>query len=83
MGWANNPTSNFLSQSASQEAIIVAIYSAYVELCATNACFLHIRDIIAKPKLKQHPQVLFLSVTLPAQSESVSPSQLSHTWTQG
>ena len=30
-------------------------------------------EIIADPKLKQHPEVLFLSETLPAQSASVYP----------
>jgi hypothetical protein len=49
------------------------MYSASVEPSATEVCFLLNQDIIVDPKLKQHPQVLFLSIALPPQSESVYP----------
>ena len=31
------------------------------------------QEITAEPRLKQHPDVLFLSVVHPAQSESINP----------
>jgi hypothetical protein len=50
-----------------------AIYSTYVVLSATDICFLLPQDIIADPKLKHIPEVLFLSSTFPVQSESINP----------
>jgi hypothetical protein len=35
--------------------------------------FVLYHEIMVDPKLKQHPEVLFLSETLPTQSESVYP----------
>jgi hypothetical protein len=49
----------------------VAIYFAYAVLRAILDCFLLYHEVMANPKLKQHPEVLFLSEALPAQFESV------------
>ena len=56
---------------ASQLAEHAAMYSASVVLRAMLDCFLLYHEIIADPRLKQHPEVLFLSEALPAQFESV------------
>ena len=56
---------------ASQLAEHVAMYSAYVVMRAIRDCFMLCHEVMADPKLKQHPEVLFLSEALPAQSESV------------
>jgi hypothetical protein len=50
---------------ASQLAILVAMYFASPKLSATEVCFLLNQDIIAKPELKQHPEVFFLFIALP------------------
>jgi hypothetical protein len=68
---SNRPVNNFRSHMASQLAEHAAMYSVSVELRAILDCFLLCHDIMAEPRLKQHPEVLFLSETLPAQSESV------------
>jgi hypothetical protein len=44
------------------------MYSASAVLRAMLDCFLLYHEIMADPKLKQHPEVFFLSETLPAQS---------------
>jgi hypothetical protein len=56
---------------ASQLAEQAAMYYASVVLSAMLDCFLLYHEIMVDPRLKQHPEVLFLSETLPAQSESV------------
>jgi hypothetical protein len=56
---------------ASQLAEHAAMYFAYVVLRAILDCFLLFHEVMVDPKLKQHPEVLFLSEALPAQSESV------------
>jgi hypothetical protein len=61
---------------ASQLAKHVAIYSASAVLRAILDSFLLCHEVIADPKLKQHPEVFFLSETLPAQSESIYPYNL-------
>jgi hypothetical protein len=61
---------------ASQLAEHAAMYSAYVVLRAILDCFLLYHEIMVDPRLKQHPEVLFLSETLPTQSESVYPLSL-------
>jgi hypothetical protein len=48
-----------------------AMYSASVVLREILYFFLLFHEVMAYPKLKQHPKVLFLSEALPAQSESV------------
>jgi len=45
-------------------------------LKATIVCFMLHQKIMEEPKLKKHPEVLFLSITLPAQSESTYPCNL-------
>jgi hypothetical protein len=56
---------------ASQLAEHASMYSASVVLSAILDGFLLYHEIMADPRLKEHPEVLFLSKTLPAQSESV------------
>ena len=56
--------------------MLAAIYFASAVLKATDFCFLLIQDIEADPKVKQHPEVLLRSTTLPAQSASVYPGSL-------
>jgi hypothetical protein len=70
---SNRPINNLRSHIASELAEHVAMYSASAALRAMLDCFLLYHEIMADPKLKQHPEVLFLSETLPAQSESVYP----------
>jgi hypothetical protein len=68
---SNRSVNNIKSHMASQLAEHVAIYSASVVLRAILDCILLCHEIMADPRLKQHPEVLFLSETLPVQSESV------------
>jgi hypothetical protein len=56
---------------ASQLAEHASMYSASVVLSAILDGFLLYQEIMVDPRLKEHPEVLFLSKTLPAQSESV------------
>jgi hypothetical protein len=70
---SNRSVSNFRSHIASQLAEHAAMYSASVVLRAILDYFLLCHEIIVDPKLKQHPEVFFLSETLPAQSASVYP----------
>jgi hypothetical protein len=70
---SNRPVSNFQSHIASQLAEHASMYSASAVLRAILDCFLLCHEIIVDLKLKQHPEVLFLSATLPAQSASVYP----------
>ena len=51
----------------------VVMYFDFVVLSATDFYFLLPQDIIEEPKLKHIPKVLFMSSTLPAQSESMNP----------
>ena len=69
----NNSLKRFRNQTASQQAILSAMYSATAVLKATDFCFLLIHDIEADPSVKQHPYVLLRSTTLLAQSASVYP----------
>ena len=52
------------------------MYSASVVLKATDFYILLIQDIEADPKMKQHPDVLLRSTTLPTQSAWVYPWSL-------
>jgi hypothetical protein len=70
---SDRPVSNFQSHIASQLAEHAAMYSASAVLREILDFFLLCHEIIADPKLKQHPEVLFLSATLLAQSASVYP----------
>ena len=47
------------------------MYYASVVLREMFDCFLLFHEIMVETRLKQHPEVLFLSETLPTQSESV------------
>ena len=72
----NSSLKSFLNQTASQQAILAAMYLASAMLKATDFCFLLIQEIEAEPRVKQHPNVLLQSTTLPAQSASVYPWSL-------
>jgi hypothetical protein len=56
---------------ASQLEEHASMYSASVVLSAILDGFLLYHEIMADPRLKEHPEVLFLSKTLPSQSESI------------
>jgi hypothetical protein len=56
---------------ASQLTEHAAMYSTSIALREILDCFLLCYEVMVDPRLKQHPEVLFLSETLPAQSESV------------
>jgi hypothetical protein len=60
----------------SQLAKHVVMYSSSVVLREILDCFLLFHEVMVDPGLKQHPEVLFLSETLLAQSESVYPYNL-------
>ena len=69
--WRSNKSdSSFLNHTASQLTEQAATYSASVVLSATQDLFLLKQEITPDPILKQHPQVLFLSMSLPSQSVS-------------
>ena len=72
----NNSLKSFRNQTVSQQAILAAMYSASAVLKATDFCFLLIHEIEAEPRLKQHPDVLLRSTTLPAQLASVYPRSI-------
>jgi hypothetical protein len=69
----NKSESSFLSHTTSLLAAVAAMYFASAVLWAMVPCFLLDQAIIAKPKLKQYPEVLFQSTVLPIQSESAYP----------
>jgi hypothetical protein len=50
---------NFLSHIASLLASLAVMYLDFVVFCAMDPCFLFDQEIIADPKLKQYPEVLF------------------------
>jgi hypothetical protein len=70
---SNKSVSNFRRHIASQLAEHATMYSSYIVLREILDCFLLCHEIMADPKLKQHPEVIFLLATLPAQSELVYP----------
>jgi hypothetical protein len=55
----NKSESSFLSHTASQLATLAAMYSASAVLWAMEPYFLLDQEVIAEPKLKQYPEVLF------------------------
>ena len=69
----NKPTRISLIQIASHVAKLVAMYSASAELSAMDIFFLLYQETAVDPILKIPPDVLFLSVGLPAQSASMKP----------
>jgi hypothetical protein len=68
---SNRPVDNFRSHMASQLAEHASMYSASSMMRAILDYFLLCHEIMADPRLKQHPEVLFVSETLPAQSKSI------------
>ena len=62
--------------TTSQIADQVATYFASDVLSAMQEYFLLNQEITPDPILKQHLEVLFLSMALPAQFESTQPSRL-------
>ena len=71
--WSNKSEINFLNHISSVHASHAAIFYASIVMSETDFYFLLPQDIIAEPKLKHMPEVLFLSSALPAQSECVNP----------
>ena len=65
---SNKSYSSFLSHTISQPAKQAMTYSASAILSATQDCFMLNQEITPDPILKQHPEVLFLLMALPAQS---------------
>ena len=59
-----------LNQKASQVALVNALYSASVDDKETIGCFLLLHDMTHEPMLKAYPEVDFLSLGFPSQSES-------------
>jgi len=57
----------------SQLAIIAVMYSSSTILNAIDFYSLFIQDIMADPRIKKHPYVLFILKMFPAQSTSVYP----------
>ena len=68
---SKRPDISFQSDMDSQQAEQAAIYPASSILREILDCFLLNHEIIADPKQKHPPEVIFLSETLPAQSASV------------
>jgi hypothetical protein len=68
---SKGPVSNFQIYMASQLVKHGAMYSTFVMLREILDCFFLCHEVMANPKLKKHPEVLFLSEALPAQYESV------------
>jgi hypothetical protein len=73
---SNRSVNNIRGHMASQLTKHAAIYFASAVLGAILDCFLLCHEVMADPRLKHHPKVLFLSKTLPAQSESIYPYNL-------
>jgi hypothetical protein len=61
---------------ASQLAEHATIYSTSTVLREILDFFLLFHEVMANSRLKQHPEALFLSKTLPSQSKSVYPYNL-------
>ena len=72
-GLLNKAVNNFRSHTASLAPKEDAMYSASVELNATEVCFRLDQETIPDPRLKQYLEVLFRSIELSAQSESEYP----------
>jgi hypothetical protein len=68
---SNRSINNIRSHTATQVAEHATMYYAFVVVEAMLNCFLLCHEIMVDFKLKQHPEVLFLSESLLAQSESV------------
>jgi hypothetical protein len=68
---SNRSVNNIRSHMASQLAEHATMYSASAMLRAMLNCSLLCHEVMADSRLKQHPEVLFFSKALPAQSESV------------
>jgi hypothetical protein len=70
---SNRSVNNIRIHMDSQLEEHATMYSASVVLEAILYFSLLCHEVMAGPRLKQHLEVLFLSETLPAQSESVYP----------
>jgi hypothetical protein len=68
---SNRSVNNIQNHMASQLVEHAAIYFAYVVLGAILDYFLLCHEVMTDPRLKQHPEVLYLLETLPTQSKSV------------
>jgi hypothetical protein len=68
---SNRSVNNIRSHTASQLVEHATMYFASIVLRAMMNFSLLCHEIMADLRLKQHPEVLFLSETLPDQFESV------------
>jgi hypothetical protein len=73
---SNRSVNNIQSHTDSQLAKHVAIYFASVMMREILDCFLLYHEIMVDLRLKQHLEFLFLSETIPTQSELVYPYNL-------
>jgi hypothetical protein len=67
----NKPVEKFCSHMASQLAEHAKMSSVSVAMREILYLFLLYHEFMDDPRMKQHLEVLFLSETLPAQSESI------------
>ena len=72
----NKLANNFWSHTASLQVEQAAMYYSFVMLSEILVYFLLNHEIMLDPKLKQQPELLFLSLALPSQYESVYPCKL-------
>ena len=72
----NNLDNIFRSHTTSLQAEHAAMYSASVVLSEIMVYFILNQEIMHDPKLKQHPEVFFLSLALPPQYEYAYPCNL-------
>jgi hypothetical protein len=68
---SNRPANIFKIHIASQLAEHGVMNSTFVVLRVILDLFLLCHEVMADPKLKQYPEVIFLSEALPTQSKSV------------
>ena len=68
----NSPANIFQIHTASLHVEHVAMYSSCSILSAILVCFLLNHEIMPDPRLKQHLEVLLISLALNSQSESMN-----------
>ena len=73
---SNSPANIFRSHTTSLHVEYATMYSAYAVLSEIHICFLLNQEIMHDPILKQHHDVIFLSLAILPQSESVYPCNL-------
>jgi hypothetical protein len=73
---SNRYVNNIQIHMASQLVEDATMYSVSAVLGEMLDCSILCREVMADPRLKQHPEVIFLSETLPSQYESIYPYNL-------